>query len=83
MAALQGYFLRHKDDAQRAIEQFLIEDKDARTHTLATPSFAHPQHSNHHQNHNKVVRSRPVKALTAEQVDKMVFNPQPGWDKDL
>ena len=27
--------------------------------------------------------NRTPRTLTAEEVDKMVFNPQPGWDKDI
>lgn len=29
------------------------------------------------------VKTRPFRKLTAEEVDKMYFNPQQGWDKDL
>jgi len=32
---------------------------------------------------NNAVKTRPVKPLSIEEVDKMVFNPQKGWDAGL
>jgi hypothetical protein len=76
MAALQGYFLRNKDDAQKAIDNVgqLPETIDKRNVNTKAPAAI---------KHSGPVKPRPVRPLTAEQVDKMYFNPQPGWDKDL
>jgi hypothetical protein len=82
MAALQGYFLRNKDDAVKAIDNIhaILETAADRhnpiyhNHTLAKTGPSKPA---------KNVKARAVKPLTVEQVDKMYFNPQPGWDKHI
>jgi hypothetical protein len=82
MAALQGYFLRNKDDAVKAIDNIhaILETAADRhnpiyhNHTLAKTGLSKPA---------KNVKARAVKPLTVEQVDKMYFNPQPGWDKHI
>ncbi len=78
MAALQGFFLRFKDDAQKAIENVshLPDTIDKRiVHTLSKPGVVKKQ--------TGPIKPRPVKPLTLDQIDRMVFNPQEGWDKNL
>lgn len=81
MAALQGYLLRHKEQPQEAIGDVdtLVRDLENRQKDQKK------DHSNqhHHVKRPKEVKPRPVRPLTVEQVDKMFFNPQEGWDKDL
>eukprot|EP01040_Poterioochromonas_malhamensis_P007923 gene7923-8563_t len=80
MAALQGYLLRHKESSQRA-----MDDIDNLVHDIGSREKEKPKDSEVPTIHRKPreVKPRPVKPLTAEQVDKMYFNPQAGWDKDL
>ncbi len=79
MAALQGYFLRNKDDAKQAITNIsqILENVSSNRHTIGTGPIPV------NKNNRNVVKSRPVKPLTIEQIDKMYFNPQPGWDDKL
>jgi SpoVK/Ycf46/Vps4 family AAA+-type ATPase len=84
MAALQGYLLRHKGNPQQALEDIhiLVKDLESRQkdpHKLEQTAGSLPGVLKK----AKEVKPRPVKPLTAEQVDKMYFNPQEGWDKDL
>lgn len=82
MAALQGYLLQYKESFPQAIEHVhsvvkhtsmsAVNGKTA----VSTPSVVTPIHRG-------PVKPRPVKPLTADQVDKMFFNPQKDWDKDL
>jgi hypothetical protein len=78
MAALQGFFLRNKDDALKAIANVssILENANTSRHTISATSMPHKQPRG-------PVKPRPVKPLTIEQVDKMYFNPQPGWDQNL
>jgi hypothetical protein len=84
MAALQGYFLRNKDDAEKAIGNIstILDTIDTRSHTISATGVPHASNAKHHV-HRGPVKPRAVKPLTADQVDRMVFNPQAGWDKDL
>jgi chaperone BCS1 len=77
MAALQGYLLRHKSSAEDASAQL----PSILQHVL-TNSNVKPVDDTAHHSLSKG-EPRPVRPLTAEEVDRMVFNPQPGWDKGL
>lgn len=83
MAALQGYLLQYKESFQQAIEHVhsvvkhtSMSASNGKT-AVSTPSVVTPMI------HRGPVKPRPVKPLTADQVDKMFFNPQKDWDKDL
>lgn len=79
MAALQGYFLRHKDSPFLAIEQvYTLINEDRPIQKPPTPAT-----SSTSPGQNRQVKPRPVRILTAADVDRMVFNPQEGWDKDI
>ena len=77
MASLQGYLLRHKNSASAALGALstLLDDVRSSVLSPSSPSTG-PVVS-------RVGKVRPVRPLTAEEVDKMVFNPQPGWDKNI
>jgi hypothetical protein len=81
MAALQGYLLRHKDSAVDAIEQIqgLVNDLENRE----KDSLGKLKSALANKKKAGDVKPRPVRPLTVEQVDKMFFNPQKDWDKDL
>lgn len=84
MASLQGYFLRNKENATIAIQniQVLLDDiQDRHTDTKSTKPEDKPK--TNVLNKSQPIKSRPVKPLTVDQVDKMFFNPQPDWDKGL
>eukprot|EP01031_Cornospumella_fuschlensis_P038014 gene38014-46187_t len=72
MASLQGYLLRHKNSASAALGALstLLDDVRSPVLSPSSPSTG-PVVS-------RVGKVRPVRPLTAEEVDKMVFNPQPG-----
>jgi hypothetical protein len=82
MAMLQGHLLRYKNDpegAQRDVHLLVSERRGGPPgHSLSAGSGITA---------SAVTSKQPVvskrRALTVEEVDKMVFNPQPGWDKDI
>ncbi|RYH22448.1 hypothetical protein EON65_19175 [archaeon] len=77
MASLQGYLLRHKNSPTAALTSLstLLDD-------VRSPISTHPS-APAVVGVSRMGKVRPVRPLTAEEVDKMVFNPQPGWDKDM
>ena len=79
MATLQGHLLRHKDDCAGAIADVFRLSSDRRG--VAAPSSSAGDASSttrRERQHSSLPRT-----LTAQQVDRMVFNPQEGWDKDI
>lgn len=99
MALLQGYLLRHKDDAESALAQVgqLVSGEYAYRPPSATTS-----NNNNTDNipkngsetaadvstaDKKVRRVAPrssVREISAEGVDRMVFNPQSAdWEQDV
>ncbi len=85
MALLQGYLLRHKDDALSAVQQVSQlgsgEYSYRPLHTVtgkkaeaATPAAAGPR---------KPVQTRRVTRISGAEADRMFFNPQEGWDRDI
>lgn len=77
MADLQGYLLTYKDQpgaALESVDRVLREPRiTARAGLLVPSSNSDPSQK----------RPRKVKHLSAFDVDRMVFNPQPGWDDKL
>ena len=89
MATLQGFLLRHKDDPRAAIEALpmLASELTTSDRLLEAASPAEKdkleQETIQSLQGVSVVKRRPVKRLTAAEVDKMYFNPQEGWDKGI
>lgn len=85
MAALQGFLLHHKGDPMAAMENVhsLRKDIESRERDVQKSEEKDLPPSLLGQRKPREVKARPVKPLTVEQVDKMYFNPQEGWDKDL
>jgi chaperone BCS1 len=83
MAQLQGHFLRYKDDAQEALSN--IRDILAcRTKNTSDEQDHVKTLVDHDQRKREAAIARakrgPVSAL---DVDRMVFNPQEGWDQNI
>lgn len=83
MALLQGHLLRFKNDPEAAIRAAATmgrSDRDSKTTT-------HSGNQDNNAPKPAEKKAAPVvskrRVLTVEEVDKMYFNPQPGWDKDL
>eukprot|EP01038_Epipyxis_sp_PR26KG_P013543 gene13543-18167_t len=77
MAKLQGYLLKYKNnpvDAINGIAELAMELTNVRevTSNVSIPIKTTPK-----KHLNK------IKTLTVEEVDRIYFNPQPGWDKDI
>lgn len=87
MALLQGHLLRYKNDSHGAIEgvRLLAEEKKSKSSGLsnkanpAVPASA----SAPAEGKAKASSGSKRRVLTVEEVDKMYFNPQSGWDKDI
>lgn len=80
MATLQGHLLRHKDDCAGAIADVFRLSSDRRGGTAGPNSSAGDASSSA----TTMRRDRCLpRTLTAQQVDRMVFNPQEGWDRDI
>jgi len=81
MAALQGHLLTHKNSPEKSIESLkeeLLTYKTSKQHSeISSKSIPTVPSS------QRVVRMTGKRVLTADQVDRMYFNPQPGWDKDI
>ncbi len=79
MAALQGYLLIHKGNMEGSIDGVhkLLLEEESRTFVRKEET---PVKS---VSDKKQIKPRPVKPLTAAEVDKMFFNPQKDWDKGL
>ena len=95
MAALQGYFLHYKTDSQKCIlnvKEFLNTEKNKASGASAISS---PDSKLENQTIEYDIDLEPQKSrsskkpsssrgpLTVDEIDKMFFNPQPDWDKDL
>jgi hypothetical protein len=85
MALLQGHLLRHKNDPEGAIRDAyqLAAERGKVTIRRDAASKGDGSNGTGGSAPAKPVVSRGRRVLTAEEVDKMVFNPQPGWDKGI
>jgi hypothetical protein len=83
MAALQGYLLRYKDTPEEAIINIDSLRQDMENREREAEKHGKSVSSSMSSTRKKEVKPRPVRPLTVEEVDKMYFNPQAGWDKDL
>jgi hypothetical protein len=89
MAALQGYLLLHKENAQHAIDNvngFVQTNEHNMTskqqHDAASTRAVHESSScsniDTQSIHDKMRRTTKRKPITAFELDKMFFNPQKG-----
>lgn len=82
MALLQGHLLRFKNDPEGAIRSAAeMGSRTSRGLNNSSGGDAVPDAETIVKKTKPVVSKRRV--LTVEEVDKMYFNPQPGWDKDV
>lgn len=93
MAALQGYLLRNKNDSLSAIGQLhlLLEDAENRHQREQLKKQAEEEKNKKASSEEEQLRlmrkgpvkPRPVRPLSVAEIDKMVFNPQKGWDSSI
>lgn len=82
MALLQGHLLRYKNDPEGAISTAARMGQDRSSGSARKDStISSGSEKEAPKKTAPVVSKRRV--LTVEEVDKMYFNPQPGWDKDI
>ena len=75
MAEIQGYLLQYKTSPENAV-------KNAHVGLLAMrPSRKADEGGSEVEAPRIRVKGKPVKQLTPAEVDKMMFNPQPGWEE--
>ncbi len=77
MARLQGFLMRYKQDPAQAV-RMAADLREEILHAEASqgPDSSPPaRHLPAHSGRRRV--------LTVAEIDKMPFNPQPGWDKDV
>lgn len=76
MAALQGHLVIHKQSAHDAIQH--LHDLSINT-SSTNKSFARVPSNAKHDN----TKPKKIKMLSVDEVDRMYFNPQEGWDKGI
>lgn len=82
MAALQGYFLLHKDDVTAAIKHIRTIDESVVPGKREEVDSGIGSAQNE-MNDRKRTPQRRRRMLTAHELDKMPFNPQYDWEKDI
>ena len=84
MAALQGYFLQHKDDVTGALTHMDVFRKELTERSdRSRPEPTLGRATSDAERRDAAVRHAKRGALTADQVDNMVFNPQDGWENNI
>lgn len=82
MARLQGYLMRHKGSPQDAVNNV---DDLLPSHTDSSPPPSHisliPKPSD--SGGKPEFRTRGGRMLSTSEMERLVFNPQPGWDNDI
>jgi hypothetical protein len=76
MAQLQGYFLSFKDNPQGAFDDLQRRSKNQSSSSAST---LHPVATQQQQ--RQPPRGRRISS--AHELDKMPFNPQHDWEKDI
>ena len=82
MAHLQGHLLRYKNDPEGAIKgvpEMLQQKQQGANSRVNSNSSASVKSSPGLKNSNKKLS----RTLTVAEIDRMYFNPQAGWDKDV
>ena len=80
MAELQGFLLTRKFDRAAALADVADIGDVLR---VAPPPETPALDDDDDDEEPLPVKSRGRKRLTALEVDRMVFNPQPGWEDDV
>lgn len=97
MAQLQGYFLLHKDNPQAVLEYIkkialscpsLPNNPPSSTTPISNNNNDHDNVEKNNMNNSQVNvqnirRNQGVRRITAYELDKMPFNPQYDWEKDI
>jgi hypothetical protein len=85
MALLQGYLLRHKDNPEGALRNLAHLTSGEYNYSPAMHSVTAKSTTCAKATVKPIVHKRTHAdgRITAEEVDKMIFNPQEGWDKDI
>ena len=93
MAALQGYFLQYKDDVENALFNIKQLEKDVRRGSSdgvsSSSSSSNDDNDGDSGMNSSVVigrisgKGKGYRSLTIDEVDKMPFNPQEGWDDNI
>ena len=83
MAMLQGFLLRYKNGHETAIRD--VEKIMGNTNETNTVNRSRDNNSDNLKSSAKTsnINGRKLRTLTISEVDKMYFNPQEGWDKDI
>ena len=81
MAHLQGHLLRYKNDPEGAIKGVpeMQQQKQSANSRGNSNCSASVKSSPGLKNSNKKLS----RTLTVAEIDRMYFNPQAGWDKDV
>lgn len=83
MAQLQGHFMRFKEAPAEAIANVADLLATAQVITTATHPGEIVHSSEETASSVSTPRGRGWRQLSVAEVDRMVFNPQPGWDSGL
>lgn len=84
MAKLQGYFVHYADSFDGAFENLRsLEGKSSSSSEAAVVNRDDSNSAPFRVEAAPRRRTVGTRRLTVEEIDKMVFNPQEGWDKDI
>lgn len=89
MAQLQGHFLRYKHSAADALENVQALIPRIPVALDASPRLSRVEVSSEVEVDGERARREAAfkraqrGPISVHEVDRMVFNPQPGWDKDI
>jgi hypothetical protein len=82
MAQLQGYFLSHKDDPYGAFEDLQRRAKSQSDSSVDLRPLPPPPLVSQQQR-QRSPPSSTGRRISAHELDKMPFNPQHDWEKDI
>jgi hypothetical protein len=84
MAKLQGYFVQYAESFESAILNVgTLRDSTNLMKIEDNKAYEATQREGLDIPFKKTNRMQGVRRLTVEEIDKMVFNPQDGWDRDI
>ena len=83
MAKLQGYFVQHGNSFSSAAENIFSLDVDQAEILVSSTADAQQSVEQASANNNQRRPQMSRRTLTAQEIDKMVFNPQEGWDAGI
>jgi len=84
MAKIQGYLLKYKNDSKSAIESLYTLSNKQQEYNPSKVNSNQIKNSDLKSN-NKSMNSTKgrIRTLSPLEIDRMYFNPQPGWDEGL